>query len=99
MPRTREDAIAAGRDRDPTALHQLLATHELMIESRETLKAQSARRNEAVTKLVQAGVSYRDIARLIDTTPERARQLVAQHLGIHVNELNPQAREATTSRH
>ena len=54
--------------------------------------------DDLVTKLVQAGVSYRDIARLIETTPERARQLVAQHLGVHVNDLNPQAKE-TVSRH
>lgn len=98
MPRTREDAIAAAKAHDPTALHQLLTTHDLMVESRDNLKAQSARRSEAVTKLVQAGVSYRDIARLIETTPERARQLVAGHLGVHVNDLNPQAKE-TASRH
>jgi hypothetical protein len=98
MPRTKEDALEAGNTLDPTALHQLLATHELMNESRDNLKAQSARRAEAVTKLVQAGVSYRDIARLIDTTPERARQIVAGHLGVTVNELNPQAKVAT-SRH
>lgn len=98
MPRTKEDAIEAGKALDPHALQQLLATHELMNESRATLKAQSARRSEAVTKLVQAGVSYRDIARLIDTTPERARQLVAQHLGVHVNELNPMPK-ASASRH
>lgn len=90
MARSREDAIAAAKEHDPTALHQLLTTNDLMIETRDTLKAQSKRRNEAVTKLVRAGVSYRDIARLIYTTPERARQLVAQHLGVHVNDLNPQ---------
>lgn len=98
MPRTRDDAIASAKELDPTALHQLLATNDLMIESRATLKAQSSRRAEAVTKLVQAGVSYRDIARLIDTTPERARQLVAQHLNVHVNDLNPQT-QATAKRH
>lgn len=98
MARTREDAIAAGKEHDPTALHQLLTTHDLMVETRATLKAQSKRRNEAVTRLVQAGVSYRDIARLIDATPERARQLVAQHLNVHVNDLNPQAQE-TVNRH
>jgi hypothetical protein len=94
MARTRDDAIASAKSHDPTALHQLLTTHDLMVETRATLKAQSQRRSEAVTRLVQAGVSYRDVARLIDTTPERARQLAAQHLGIHVNDLNPQAQES-----
>jgi lambda repressor-like predicted transcriptional regulator len=98
MPRTREDAIASAKDLDPKALHQLLATTDLIVESRATLKAQSKRRNEAVHDLVQAGVSYRDIGRLIEATPERARQLVAQHLGVHVNDLNPQT-PATAKRH
>lgn len=90
--RTRHDAVEAAEATDPIWLERLLKADELMVESKATWEAQSRRRDEAATALVQAGLSYADVARLIGVTSERARQLIARHLGMNVNQLNPRQR-------
>lgn len=74
---------------DPLWLERLLIADELMTESRATWEAQSRRRDEAAAGLIDAGVSYADVARLLEVSPERARQLIARHYGMTVNQLNP----------
>lgn len=93
--RTRQDAVEAADATDPVWLERLLKANELMNESKETWEAQSRRRDEAAAQLVEAGVSYADVARLLDVSVERARQLIARHLGMNVNQLNPRKKTAT----
>lgn len=90
--RTREDAFEAADATDPIWLERLLKADELMAESKETWEAQSRRRDEAAANLVEAGVSYADVARLLDVSVERVRQLIARHLNMNVNQLNPRKR-------
>jgi len=87
--RTRDDAVETAEATDPIWLERLLKADELMVESKDTWEAQSRRRDEAAAQLVDAGLSYADIARLLYVSTERARQLIARHHGMHVNQLNP----------
>lgn len=90
--RTREDAFETAEATDPIWLERLLKADELLVETKETWAAQSRRRAEAAAELVDAGVSYADVARLLNVTAERARQLIARHHGMNVNQLNPRKR-------
>lgn len=90
--RTRDDAIETAKAIHPIALNRLIASHEQLMETRDAAKAQSARRDEAAAELAEAGVAYTDIARIIGSQPERARQLVARHFGVTVDQLTPKAK-------
>ena len=96
--RTRDDAIATSRTIEPVWLNRLMIVDEQLGDTLLTAEAQSRRRDEAAYELASAGVSYADIARILEVTPERVRQLVARHLDITVYDLNPKTTTAP-SRH
>jgi hypothetical protein len=97
--RTRDDALETLNDVDPVWLSRLIIVQDAMLETKETLDAQTWRRYEAVYKLIEAGASYADIARILDVTNERIRQMVAKYLDVEVAQLNPANREPAADRH
>lgn len=99
LARTRDDALLALDQIDPVVLTRLVLVNDQVRETMETYRAQTSRRAEACYQIVAAGGSYADVARVIGVTSERVRQMVANHLGVDVGELNPQQKEPAANRH